>query len=212
MITSILFDFDGVVVETESQYDIFFDNLAEQLNINIPDFAQQIKGTRLIEVLDLKFPQLDKKLKDTIIKKTFEFERDMDYPLLPGVMDFIAYLKNNNYKIALVTSSMKEKMDAAMDKLNLQNVFDVEIFADQISKGKPDPMCYRLAAKKLNVSPSECLVFEDSIAGIESAIAADMKVVGVTSTLSEQELSRLTNYVISDFTDTNNLMQLINRI
>ncbi|MDR0370890.1 MAG: HAD family phosphatase [Prevotellaceae bacterium] len=199
MITTVLFDFDGVIVETESQYDDFYDKLSEELNLDIPNFAAQIKGMQLKEVLHLKFPFLPEATKQKIIERTIDFDLQMDYPLVAGVMDFIDSLKKSNFTIGLVTSSMKEKMDIAMAKLGIQHLFDTVVVGDEISKGKPDPMCYLTAAQKLHKKPSECIVFEDSMAGIESALAAGMKVVGVATTLSQQELSAKVERVIPDF-------------
>lgn len=200
-ITTVLFDFDGVIADTEGEYDEFFDKLSDELRLGVADFAAQIKGTRLKEVLELKFPQFSETLKKRIVEKTTTFELTMDYPLVAGVMDFIHYLKSNGYKVGLVTSSHEEKMKIAMGKLSLNGVFDTEVMAGRITAGKPNPMCYLLAAKDLNVSPEACLVFEDSIAGLQSASAAGMRTVGVSTTLPKEELQKITPDVIADFAD-----------
>ncbi len=210
MIKAVLFDFDGVIANTESQYDCFFEQLGEKLHFNIPDFAARLKGTRLPEALDKQFPQLSESLKKDIVRLTYEFELQMNYPLVPGVIDFIQYLRKSDYKIALVTSSDEEKMQVAMEKLNLTDVFDSEVMSGRIDRGKPDPSCYLLAASDLQVSPSECLVFEDSRAGVQAGIAARMHVVGVATTLPADVLKEYQpDDVISDFQDMNRLLSCL---
>lgn len=200
---SAIFDFDGVIADTEPQYDRFFEILSEKLGIE--DFAAKIKGTKIDEALNNNFPQFSDVLKRTIIDATYNFELQMDFPLVPGVMDFIYYLKKENFKIGLVTSSHSDKMKIAMDKLNINGLFDTEVMAERITRGKPDPMCYLTAAEDLKVSPGECVVFEDSIAGTAAGRAAGMTVIGVTTTLSEETLKERVDYIISDFRNFQNL-------
>ena len=73
--------------------------------------------------------------------------------------------------------------------------------AGRIERGKPDPMCYLLAADDLGVPPGDCIVFEDSLAGVQAGLAAGMTVVGVATTLPYKRLAALTPYVIPDFRD-----------
>lgn len=146
----------------------------------------------------------------TVEKELGEFELQMDFPLVDGVMEFIEYLKNNNYKIGLVTSSQDFKMKRALDILNLSETFDTEVTAARISKGKPNPACYLLAAEDLNVSPSECVVFEDSFHGIRAGKDAGMRVVGVSTTIPENELQGKADFIISDFSDIQQVIKYIN--
>lgn len=86
--------------------------------------------------------------------------------------------------------------------MNLVGIFDVEITADDITKGKPDPICYLLGAEKLNVSPSECLVLEDSLFGVEAGKSAGMRVIGLSTSVSAEKLKEKgAEIVIPDFTD-----------
>ncbi|HBJ15282.1 MAG TPA: HAD family phosphatase, partial [Parabacteroides merdae] len=83
--------------------------------------------------------------------------------------------------------------------LKLDNLFDTVVSADRITKGKPDPMCYLLAASDLHVSPSDSLVFEDSFAGIQAGTNAGMRVIGLSTTNSEESLKDKVYQVIPDF-------------
>lgn len=198
-ITTVLFDFDGVIVDTERQYDEFFIQMNERKQLGVDDFAESLKGKRIVEALDLLYPQFSDELKKEIVAEATVFELAMDYPLVAGAIDFIRYLKSAGYKIGLVTSSHEEKMEVAMNKLSLNGVFDTEVMAGRIAVGKPDPMCYLLAAQDLGVAVDECVVFEDSFAGVTSGVAAGMKTIGVSTTLPKEVLEKITPHIISDF-------------
>lgn len=200
-ITTVLFDFDGVVTNTEPQYDIYFDALGHK-HLGINNFAAQVKGVTSNNILKKHFSHFSSEQIDAIDKDIEAFERKMEFPPIQGAVEFINYLKNKGYKVGLVTSSQRFKMDIALDKMGLAGVFDVEITADNITEGKPNPMCYLLGAEKLNVSPSECLVFEDSLFGAEAGKSAGMRVVGISSTVSPERLmEKGVEKVIPDFSD-----------
>ncbi|MDR0737734.1 MAG: HAD family phosphatase [Prevotellaceae bacterium] len=211
MITTILFDFDGVVADTEPQYDMFFNRIAEEYNFGISNFASLIKGVPLQEIMDKYFGDYPAQEKTNILERTAAFELQMEFPPVPGVMAFIVYLEKHRYKKAIVTSSPAAKMEAAMKKLPLERYFPVVVTADHITKGKPDPMCYLLAASQLQSAPEECLVFEDSLAGITAAKNAGAKVVGVATTLAPDLLKQHVQWVIPDFTNLPEVIALLSR-
>ncbi len=128
-----------------------------------------------------------------------EFEQEMPFPPVPGAMDFIRLLKSKGVKVGLVTSSDNAKLKRAFRLLQLDNLFDTVVSADRITKGKPDPMCYLLAASDLHVSPTDCLVFEDSFAGIQAGTNAGMRVIGLSTTNSEESLKDKVHHIIPNF-------------
>ena len=209
MITTILFDFDGVVADTEPQYDEIWNRMAEAYNLGIPNFATLIKGIPLSEIMTKYFGNYPAQEKDSILARSVAFETQMAFPPIPGVMAFIDYLEAHHYKRALVTSSSTVKMKAAMKQLPLERLFPVMITADHITKGKPDPMCYLLAASQLQSAPEECLVFEDSLAGITAGKNAGAKVVGVATTLSSDLLKQHVQWTIPDFTNLQEVIALL---
>lgn len=101
--------------------------------------------------------------------------------------------------MGLVTSSDNAKVERAFKLHHLENIFDTVVTADRITKGKPDPMCYLLAADDLHVSPADCLVFEDSFAGIQAGTAAGMRVIGLSTTNPEESLKDKVYEVIPNF-------------
>jgi len=207
--TTVLFDFDGVITNTEPQYDIFFNALADKYNLGIENFALQVKGVTMPNILEKYFSGFSEEDIKNILDETYAFERQMHFEFIPGVEEFIKYLKNNGYKIGLVTSSQDFKMKIALEKLNLTGVFDTEVTANRIVQGKPDPMCYLLGAKDLGSDPSECVVFEDAFTGIKAGTAAGMRVIGVDTTIPADQLQDKVYAVISDFTDLPRLLSFL---
>lgn len=204
--TAVLFDFDGVITNTEPQYDIYFDRLGEKYNLGYQSFASMIKGTTMPYVLKTFLNHLPEEDIKIIKEEVEEFEKQMDFPPIPGSIEFVHYLKNNGYKIGLVTSSQDFKMKIALEKLELTGVFDTEVTADRITEGKPNPMCYLLGAEDLGVQPEECIVFEDSFHGINAGVNAGMRVIGISSTISDSELKKLVENVIPDFSNKQELI------
>ena len=163
-----LFDFDGVVVDTEPIYDLFWNDAAKRYGLGIDNFADIIKGTTLPYILEKYFSGYTEEFRQMVTKESTEYEKTMPLPPMPGSIEFIRMLKEHGVQIGLVTSSDNAKVKRAFGLLHLDNLFDTLVTADRITQGKPDPMCYLLAAKDLNVSPEDCIVFEDSFNGIQS--------------------------------------------
>ncbi|MFT3994603.1 MAG: HAD family phosphatase [Dysgonomonas sp.] len=209
-ITTVLFDFDGVITNTEPQYHTYFDNAAQKYKLGIDNFGIAVQGMTFPDVLTKYFANFSQKDIDQFTLDTAEFERQLHYPPVKGAIEFIQYLKANNYKIGLVTSSQDFKMQIALKKMELNGIFDTEVTANRITKGKPDPMCYQLAAQDLGATPEECIVFEDAIAGIKAASSANIRVIGVSTTMPEDTLEELVYEVIPDFSDPELILSYFN--
>lgn len=194
-----LFDFDGVIADTEPIYDRYWNEAAERYGLGIPHFADQIKGTTLPDLLATYFADRPETFRQTVVEECLAFEERMAFPLVPGVIDFIRLLRANGTKTGLVTSSDNRKMERAFRLLGLRDLFDTAVTADRITRGKPDPMCYRLAAQDLGECPADCLVFEDSLNGIRSATGAGARVVGLSTSNPPEVLKPLTTAVIPNF-------------
>lgn len=183
-----LFDFDGVMVDTEPIYDIFWNEAARRYGLGIDNFAEEIKGTTLPHILKKYFSTYSEEFRQTVIRESTEYEKDMPLPPMPGSIEFLRMLKEHGVKTALVTSSDDMKIQRAFRLLQLDGLFDTVVTADRITEGKPHPMCYLLAASDLQVEPKECVVFEDSFAGIEAGNAAGMHVIGLSTTNAPETL------------------------
>lgn len=194
-----LFDFDGVIVDTEPIYDIFWNEAGERYGLGIDNFAAVIKGTTLPYIMEKYFSGHSEEFRRMVIKESTEYESTMPLPAMPGSIEFLHQLKERGIQIGLVTSSDDSKVERAFKLHQLENIFDTIVTADRITKGKPDPMCYLLAATDLNVSPADCLVFEDSFAGIQAGTDAGMRVIGLSTTNPEESLTDKVYEVIPNF-------------
>lgn len=210
-ITTVLFGLDGVIVDTEKYYDKFWNEIAKSNGLKIEDFAATIKGMTINSIIELYFAIETTEEKQAIRKASSDLEQSIDYTkiVIPGVLDFIKYIKEKGYKTGIVTSSPSSKVKVVLEQLSLTDTFDTVITSDSIKKGKPDPMGYVLAQTNLGVNSSECVVFEDSFTGIKAATYAFMRVVGISTTLSADFLKDYTYAVISDFTDLENLKSIL---
>lgn len=191
-----LFDFDGVIVNTEPIYDIFWNEAAERYGLGIDNFADIIKGTTLPYIIERYFSGYSKEFKQMVIDESTAYESQMPLPPMPGSIDFMRMLKAHGVKIGLVTSSDNAKIDRAFQLIELDGIFDTIVTADRITEGKPNPMCYLLAAKDLGVEPKQCVVFEDSFNGIKAGKDAGMRVIGLSTTNPAESLKDMVFEVV----------------
>jgi len=191
-----LFDFDGVVVDSERQYAIFWRQVGEEYFGN-PDFAMQIKGQTLDFILGDNFPQGEI---PSIVDRLNAFEASMRYDYIPGFEPFFEELKRQDVKTAVVTSSNQQKMEAAYRyQPALLTMFDRILTAEMFARSKPAPDCYLLGMELFGAPKEETYVFEDSINGLRAAQASGAHVVGLSTTFPAEEVARYANVVIPDF-------------
>lgn len=115
-----------------------------------------------------------------------------------GLIPFLNSLKKAEIKTAVATSAPTSNLNFTLDALNIRHLFDVVVDASGVAKGKPDPEIYLKAANLLNLTPSDCIVFEDSVSGIKSGQGAGMKVIALATTHTPDELP-ITSLMIKDF-------------
>lgn len=194
-----LFDFDGVIADTEPIYDQYWQEAAQRYGLGIENFNRLIKGTTLPHIIEHYFSGYPKAFQEQVIRESNEFDHSMPMPPLRGALEFLHLLKQQGVKTGLVTSSDDLKIQRAFALLQLDGLFDTVVTADRITEGKPNPMCYLLAAKDLQEEPANCLVFEDSFNGIKAGKAAGMRVIGLSTTNPAEELRPLVHEVIPHF-------------
>lgn len=187
MIKACIFDLDGVIVDTAKYHYIAWKDLAHEMNFDFTEKDnERLKGVSRMASLDIlleighieKTPQEKERLaakknenyRSYILKMTPE-------EILPGAAAFLKECRDNNIATALGSAS-KNAM-TILSKLQLTQLFDVIIDGTKTSKAKPDPEVFLKGAEALGISPTNCVVFEDAEAGIEAALAAGMKCVGI---------------------------------
>lgn len=209
MIDTVLFDFDGVVADTEPSYDLFWNSKAEKFNLGFENFAAMIKGETLRNILGEYFKCASDSEKAAIAKDLDEFEQEMPYKEIPGSANFIRILKERGFKLGLVTSSSMHKMKYALVKLGLENCFDAIVTGDSIKEGKPNPQCYITAAQMLKSDPSNCAVFEDSINGMRAALGAKMRLFALSTTLPMEKIKMYSNTIFENFSNSQKILEAL---
>lgn len=189
-IKACIFDMDGTIIDSMWMWRSIDEEFLGKRNIALPDNLQK-------EIEGMNFSQTAEYFKKTFnllesTKEIMDIWNDMTYdlyctkvPLKEGVTEFFKYLKQNNILMGIATSNSKKLATGCLKALEIHDFFDIIITGDDVKKGKPDPECYRLCAQHFNVAPSQCLVFEDIMAGIHAAKNAGMKVCAVYDKYSE---------------------------
>ena len=196
-----LFDFDGVVVDTEPQYTLFWNEKGQKYHPEIPNFGHHIKGQTLIQIYKQFFREPEG-LQDEITRQLLDYELTMHFEYIDGVVDFMKELREKGVKLAIVTSSNDAKMaNAYREHPELKTMVDFIVTADRVTHSKPHPECFLLGAEMLGVEKDNCIVFEDSFHGIEAGNRAGMKVIGLATTNSAEAIADKCALVIPDFTD-----------
>ncbi|MDE6575153.1 MAG: HAD family phosphatase [Muribaculaceae bacterium] len=193
-----LFDLDGVLIDTEPAYTRIWSEIESHFPTGIENFAIKIKGSTLHGILSAYFPE--KETQEKICNMLKESEKRMEYPLFDGVMDFLAELKKNNIPAAIVTSSNEAKMKQLFNaRPEFAAMFKVVVTDADVTKSKPHPECYLKAAEKLGAAPEECIVFEDSFAGLSAGRDAGARVVALATTNPRHSLADKAHVVIDSF-------------
>lgn len=194
----VLFDFDGVLIDTETQYSRFWDRIGLDF-LGIENFGWTIKGQTLKDTYARFFPSPD--LQEKITPLLDEFERNMSYDFLPGAADFLNALRSAGIRTAIVTSSNEKKMaNVHHAHPELSGMVDMILTSEHFRNSKPDPECFLKGMELLGGKPSETVVFEDSLHGIAAARAAGARVIGLATTFPADTIAPLCDKVIPDFT------------
>ena len=197
--SAVLFDLDGVIVDTEGQYSLFWKQIGEEYMPGMPDFALAIKGRTLTQIYDTYFP--DAADRAAITERLNAFERQMDFPYIAGAREFLEALQALGVPTAIVTSSNCDKMACLYARHpEIKNLVTAVLTAEDARRSKPAPDCYLAAAERLGADISKCIVFEDSPNGLAAGRASGAFVIGVCTSLAATEIEPLCDAYIEDFT------------
>ncbi|WP_372641371.1 hexitol phosphatase HxpB [Ancylomarina sp.] len=200
MIKAVIFDMDGLLIDSEPFWRISQKNLFSKrgINLNESDF-ESFMGKRIDEVVAIiysRYPNQSKTQAETaveIVDGVIKLVKERGL-VLPGVIKTLESLQKQNYKIGLASSSNLRIIKSVLKKLGIESYFEVVHSAQFEEYGKPHPQIFISTAKMLGVSPSECLVMEDSFHGVIAALAASMKCVAIPDT----KANNLKRFVIAD--------------
>jgi HAD superfamily hydrolase (TIGR01509 family) len=205
MIKACIFDMDGTITESEALHRRAFNILLKKYKLHIDKKAWQTifvgAGSRFIAEYYIKKYQLPENL-DAFVDKRRKMYQSLlkEQPLKPvaGFKLFYAYLKKQGYKVAIASSGHRSNVVKSLKAIRVSGIPIVSI--EQVHFRKPNPEMYNKAAKMLDVKPSECLVFEDSVVGITAAKRAKMKVVALLTTTPQQMIKKVKpTLIIKDY-------------
>lgn len=201
---AVIFDLDGVVVDNASYHIRAWKTMAEKYGFAVTEdeIKSELFGkfnNEIIEYLLKRKPTKEEIKKYADEKETLyrEFIRPEIRPLA-GLPEFLGELKQNNVKIALATAAPDENVEFILGKTGLTDYFPVIVNENDVEHGKPDPEIFLKSAEAIGAAPEDCIVFEDSVHGVEAGKRAGMKVVGVATTNPPEKLSAA-DLVIRDF-------------
>ncbi len=183
--SAILFDLDGVLVDSTRSVDRQWRIWAREQGIDEEKVVSVAHGVRTVEVIRRLAPQLDAEAEVHRLEAREAADRD-GVSVMPGAVELVRAIPKGRW--CVVTSGMRRLARARLQLAEIE-VPAVLVTAEDVTAGKPDPAPYLRGAGLLGVPAGECLVIEDAPAGIQSAHAAGMKVIGLTSTFSGQALS-----------------------
>ncbi len=206
---AVLFDLDGTLIDSMWMWRAIDIEYLARFGINIPDDLQQcLEGKSFFETavyFKERFGIKDStdKIMSDWNNMAFDIYKNR-ITLKMGVKDFLDYLKENGFKTAIATSNSRPLTEVVLNSLNISSYFDEIVTADEVTHGKPAPDIYLKAAGDLNVSPKECVVFEDIPQGIKAGKSAGCVTVAVDDEYSKKydlEKRELSDYYINDYFD-----------
>ena len=183
MIKAVIFDLDGLLIDSEIVSYKIYKEILNQFghSFSIEEYAQNFSGktevknvTNLIDTYNL--PWTVEVGLDNVLKVEDKFINE-GIDLKTGVKKLLTYLKDNNLKIAIASSSTRDRALTILRQHNIVEYFDEFVFGNEIEKGKPNPDIFLKACDKISVNPEECLVLEDSELGIQAAYSANIPVI-----------------------------------
>lgn len=212
-----IFDLDGVIVDTAKYHYLAWKKLAKSIGVNFSEEQnEQLKGVSRVRSLEKILAWGNKELSESEFMDLMSKKND-DYlsfietmntdEILPDVPKILNYLIENEQPIALGSASKNAR--TILEKVSLMDKFDGIVDGNDVHNAKPDPEVFLIAAKNLNINAEDCIVFEDSVAGIQAANIADMISVGI----GNKEILNEADFVFTDFTeiDTDFIDELIKK-
>lgn len=183
-----IFDWDGVIVDSSSYHRESWERLAVQEGRALPQgyFAQGfgLRNETIIPTV-LRWTDDAKEIAEIAARKEAIYRAlisERSISPLPGVREFLALLRRHGVPCAIGSSTPRLNITCALSMIGIGDAFSVIVAAEEVTRGKPDPEVFLLAARGLNRAPERCVVFEDAVAGIAAARAGNMKVVAVATT------------------------------
>lgn len=204
---AVIFDMDGTLIDNTPYHFKSWQGLYKKYRkgeLKKETYYTQISGVPVMETIRRVFGdgRDEAELKQLLTEKE-EFYREIYASFVApvnGLENFLTELKNTGVKMAMASSATVEDIDFILNRIPIRDDFDAIVNSSMVSKPKPDPQIFLKAAERLKMQPENCIVFEDSLAGIKAGNSAGMKVVGITTGHTANELQPV-NLVINDYSE-----------
>lgn len=218
MVSGIIFDMDGVLIDSERQSNEGWLWAAGQLGVDMPMWLiDSFKGAPA-ELCCKSFDDYYKgvidywEAKELRTQHVYKIRETEGIPVKKGVKDIFEYIRNNGLKCAVATSTRRESAEKTLHEIGVWDYLDAVVYGDEVEHGKPEPDIFLRAAKAIGVNPSEAVVVEDSINGIKAGYAADMRVVHIPDTIAiDDDIRKLTYMVCADLNGLIDVVESINK-
>ena len=218
MVSGIIFDMDGVLIDSERQSNEGWLWAAGQLGVDMPMWLiDSFKGAPA-ELCCKFFDDYYKgvidywEAKELRTQHVYKIRETEGIPVKKGVKDIFEYIRNNGLKCAVATSTRRESAEKTLHEIGVWDYLDAVVYGDEVEHGKPEPDIFLRAAKAIGISPSEAVVVEDSINGIKAGYAADMRVVHIPDTIAiDDDIRKLTYMVCADLNGLIDVVESINK-
>ena len=218
MVSGIIFDMDGVLIDSERQSNEGWLWAAGQLGVDMPIWLiDSFKGAPA-ELCCKFFDDYYKgvidywEAKELRTQHVYKIRETEGIPVKKGVKDIFEYIRNNGLKCAVATSTRRESAEKTLHEIGVWDYLDAVVYGDEVEHGKPEPDIFLRAAKAIGVNPSEAVVVEDSINGIKAGYAADMRVVHIPDTIAiDDDIRKLTYMVCADLNGLIDVVESINK-
>lgn len=189
----IIFDFDGVIVDSERKRMHFLQEILSNKGIaaDAHDLLPLI-GRKTGAFLQEKFPTMGEQLRKECIQELqkAKSKRLEEYQLIPGIENLLIHLQKKGVQTAVVTGSMKSFVEKVLFIQGIYSYFSVFVTGDEVSASKPDPLCYRVGLQKMKLQPKDVIVIEDSVHGIRAAKAAGCDVYALMTYFDKKTLEK----------------------
>ena len=218
MVSGIIFDMDGILIDSERQSNEGWIWAAGQLGVDMPMWLiDSFKGAPA-ELCCKFFDDYYKgvidywEAKELRTQYVYKIRETEGIPVKKGVKDIFEYIRNNGLKCAVATSTRRESAEKTLHEIGVWDYLDAVVYGDEVERGKPEPDIFLRAAKAIGVNPSEAVVVEDSINGIKAGYAADMRVVHIPDTIAiDDDIRKLTYMVCADLNGLIDVVESINK-
>lgn len=200
---AVIFDMDGVIVDSEPRHERAFREVFDELGygeshgVHFPDYYGRSDRALWVDFIERHRPPQPLETLIRLKEDRLLSLLDRDQPLFPGLVELVEGLSGVT-RLAVASGSSHTVIRSVLRMRDLHRHFPVVVSSQDVARGKPEPDIFLLAASRLGVDPADCVVIEDSAAGVAAARTAGMRVIGITNTLPAEKLQDATA-VVSDY-------------